>query len=799
MLKNYFKTALRNLWKNKITGFINLFGLSVGMTAAVFIFLWVQNELSFDSYHPGKENIYRVTNTIDLGSGNEAWKWETSPYQLGEFAKREIPGIQTIARASGMNSPHVIKFNNKLFPEKACGYVDKNWFSLFKYDFISGSKNNFEQNPFGLILTETKAKKYFGNTDAVGKTMQVDTLNYTVEAVIKDNPVNSSFQFDVLLQLESHLSQPRIIKNNSTWGNFSYTTFVQLHKDANIKSVTAKLNEIMNRKRTKNTATVNLLPLDAMHFETDLQSTSLPHGNKKTTYIFSVLAIMLLVTACINYVNLTTAKASLRAKEVGVRKIVGAERGHLFFQFITESLIISLLSLMLTLALLEICLPAFNALTEKQFALPFSSADMWQLLLGTLLLATILNGIYPAVLLSSFNPLNVFRRRSLLKLSDGAVRKVLVVFQFGLSIVLIIGAIVIFQQLKHIQTTNPGYNLSQVVSLQIPYKVYGKLSPEQQDQFFAAMKHELKSTGTIEGVSAGGDELVDIGSYSSGNVDWDGHDTAFQATVSPLSVDADFQKIFQLKLKEGRWFKEGTEDQHNYILNETAVAMFNMHTPIIGQRFTMGGDTGKVVAVVKDFHFKSMHEKIGALVMNYNAGWDSYFFIKVAAGNIPKALQATEAIWKKFIPTEPFEYSFLDESFARLYKDDIRISKLIFIFSIMAVIIAALGLFGLAAFTAERRTKEIGIRKVLGASVSGLVLLLSKDFIKLVIIALLIASPVAWYLVHKWLEDFAYRIDIGWWMFALAAIFAIGIALITVSSQAIKAALANPVKNLRTE
>ncbi|MBS1741406.1 MAG: ABC transporter permease [Bacteroidetes bacterium] len=799
MLRNYLKTAFRSLLKNKFTTAINLFGLSVGMTAAVFIFIWVQNEHSFDNYHPSNQYIYRITNTINLGTNNDTWKWETSPYNLGEFALKEIPGIKNLTRCGNVNSSHNIIYKNRIIPEKNCAYVDSNWFSVFKYDFVYGDPSAFNNNNYAVAITESKAKKYFGTANPIGNILKIDTLNYTVEAVVKDNPLNSSFQFDIMMQMGSHITQPRVAKNIHSWGNFNFPTYVLLQDNANVQKVTGMLNAIMNREREKNSANTTLQPLSTMHFETDLQSTSLPHGNRKTTYIFSVLGILLLLTACINYVNLTTAKASLRSKEVGIKKIIGAGRKHLFMQFIVESFLISIVSLLLSLLFIQLLLPVFNSITEKQFVLTLFSFTMWKILLSTLIVATILNGIYPAIMLSSFKPIEVFRGKTILKLNDAFVRKSLVVFQFSLSVILIIGSIVIFKQLKHIQNSNPGYNLSQVVSMEIPYNAYRKLNDEQQEHFFAAIRHELLNSGAVEGLTMGGDQIINVGNFSSGNVDWDGHDTAFQATVSPYSADADFQKVFQLQMKEGRWFHEGKEDEHNYILNESALRMFNMHTPVIGQRFTMGGDTGKVVGIVKDFHYQSMHEKIGALVMKYNNGYDSYIFLKAAAGKIPAALQAAATTWKKFIPSEPFEYTFMDESFDRLYKEDRKISSLVFIFSIIAVVIAALGLFGLAAFTTEIRTKEIGIRKVLGAGVQSIVFLLSKDFIKLALLAFVIASPIAWYFANKWLEDFAYRIDISWWIFAITVVLAMIITIVTVSSHAIKAAISSPVNNLRSE
>lgn len=799
MIRNYFKTALRNFWKNKATGFINLFGLSIGMTAAVFIFLWVQNEISFDNYQPGKENIYRVTNSIQV-SNNEAWVWESSPMLLAESAVKEIPEVQKSSRViiNSWGEP-VLNVDHKLFTEKTSAYIDKNWFNMFHYDFAAGNAIAFAKDPFSIILTESKAKKYFGDANAVGQIIRVDTINYTVQGVIKDNPINSSFQFDVLMQMDGRLLNPQTYKNDKSWNNFGYTTFLQLQPGANTSLIATKINSIIDKNRTNHNDKVSLQSLTGMYFENDLQSSDMPHGNQKTTYIFSLLGLLLLITACINYVNLTTAKASLRAKEVSVRKIVGAERSSLFMQFMAESLTVSLLALVVTIILIQVCLPAFNTITEKHFELPLTSISMWQILLGTLLFSTILNGIYPAAMLSSFKPLNVFRGKSVLKIKDGSVRKGLVVFQFALSMVLIVGAIVIYKQLQYVQTANPGYNVAQVMSLQIPYEAYADLDDEAKNRFFENFKHELQSQGSIASVCTGSSEIVNVDGMSSGNADWDGRDTTYNPSIARFAADADFQKMFQVKIAQGRWFKSGNEDEHNYILNETAAREFNMHKPIIGQRFTWGGDTGQVIGIVKDFHYKSMHDKIGPMVLMSSNGRGSYIFAKTVPANIPKAINVAESVWAKYVPNQPFNYHFLDDSFNTLYKSDIKTSQLIFVFSLIAIIISALGLFGLAAFTAEQRTKEIGIRKVLGASVQQITTLLSKDFVMLVIIAIVIASPIAWWAMNKWLQDFAYRIDLSAWIFLSAGCLAILIAIISVSVQAIKAAIANPANSLRTE
>jgi ABC-type antimicrobial peptide transport system permease subunit len=798
MIINFFKTAFRNLWRNKFTSAINLFGLAIGMTAAVYIFIWVQNELTFDNYHPAKKNIYRITSTLSTVNGNP-WVWENSPTPAAEVALKEIPEIERTARLKPNAYGLTFNLNNKLFSEKSSAYIDASWFNMFQYEFIEGNAASFAQDPFGIVLTESKAKKYFGNANAVGQVIRIDTVNYSVEGVVRDNPVNSSFQFDIMIQLQGRLANPARRKSLTDWNNYDYITFLERRADADKSVVEAKLNLLFNKNAEGSKNVVSLVGLPAMYFENDLQSSLLPHGSKKTTYIFSLLGFLLLFIGCINYVNLTTARASLRSKEVSVRKIVGAQRSHLFFQFIAESLTISLLALLTTLVIINIGLPVFNEITETPFQLPLTSVTMWKVLLGTLLVATFLNGIYPAILLSSFQPLNVFRGKSILKLRDGNVRKGLVIIQFALSMVLIIGTIVMYRQLNFIQSTNPGYNISQVVSVHIPSKSYANLKDNDRKTFFASLKHEWQSQSSIAGVSNAGEEIVNVGSYSTGNADWDGHDTTYKPQVARFSADEDFQEMFGLELKEGRWFREGKEDAHNYILNETAVKEFRMNEPVTGQRFTWGGDTGQVIAVVKDFHYKSLHEKIGPMVLFSNEGLDSYFFIKINPGNLSGSLSDIGAVWNQFIPGQPFDYNFLDDSFNKLYKTDKKTSRLIFIFSLIAILISALGLFALAAFTAEQRTKEIGIRKVMGASVRQIASMLSADFVQLVIVAILIASPIAWWVMNKWLLDFAYRANINVWIFILAGIMILLIAILTISFQAIKAATTNPVKSLRTE
>lgn len=791
MLKNYFKIACRSLWKNKTTSIINITGLSVGMTVAILIFLWVQNEINYDNYHKDADNIYRLTTNLKVNN----WIWETSPLLLADAVKKEVPEIESTTKLYDGNLP-VFNINNNSFYEKNCAYVDDSWFNIFNYDFIEGSASAFVQDPNSIILTASEANKYFGKRNILGTTIHVDSMNLVVKGIIKDAPVNSSFQYTSFIPLANMLKDAERRANDEQWGNANYITFIKTKIDADQTLVAKKITDVFEKNSADNETTISLVALKNMHFENDISNSVFIHGNKNPVYIFTVLAVLLLLIACINYVNLTTAKASLRSKEVSVRKMIGAKRSHLFYQFLSEAFIVSCMALTATLLLIYLCLPAFNSVTNKNFQLPLTSGSLWEVIGITLLAAFILNSIYPALVLSSFKPLNVFRGVTVLRLNDNYFRKGLVTVQFIISVMLIAGTIVIYEQMQFIQQTNPGYNRSQVLVSHMPPGI----NFNDKNELAKTIKEDLLTKSSIQNVSIANQSIVDIGSYSTGSADWDGHDTSFNPKIAQLSTDADFANTMGLKMAEGRWFTQGDEaDKNNVVLNEEAIKELKIHKPYIGQRFTWKGRQGQIIGVVKDFKYKSLHDKTGPFVAFQDPNWCNTFMIRIAPNNTQQAIIALQNTWKRILPGTPLEYSFLDDSFNELYKSDQQISSLILVFSIIAIAISCLGLFGLTAFTAERRAKEIGIRKVLGASVAGIAQLLTKDFLKLVLVAIIIASPVAWYVMSKWLQNFAYRINISLWMFITAGLFAIIIAIITVSFQAIKAAIANPVKSLKTE
>ncbi len=795
MISNYFRIAFRSLWKNRSTSIINIGGLAVGMTAAILILLWVKNETSFDTYHPQANNIFRLTSRIEANN----WTWESTPLLLAAAVKDEVPEVEHVSRLYADHWP-VFKINGQSFYQRECAYVDEDWFRMFKYHFIAGTSAQFDRHLYNVILSASAAKKYFGTTAAVGRTILIDRVSYAVTGVVKDPPTNSSFQYHAFIPVAALLTDPQRKQNDEQWNNYNYITFIKKKPQSKGQNLAAKIGAIMRKNDKEGGAGISLVNLKDIHFETAIQNSSFRRGNLDTVYIFSILAFLLLLIACINYINLTTAKASLRAKEVSIRKITGANRRQLFAQFMTESLVVSVLALFATVYLVQLVLPVFNRLTGTEFVLHFWSAALWQTAGLTLFLTFLLNSIYPALVLSSFQPLNVFRGATLLKVKDSYFRRGLVVLQFTVSVILIAGTIIINSQMNFIRQANPGYNRAEVLAFAIPPTV----PRESRQTLMQTIKNELLQQSSITNVATSNQRLVNLGSVCTGCVDWEGRDTSFnkkleQLEISQLAVDADFKNTMELSMAEGRWFTDAnTSDRHGVVLNETAAKTFNLQPPVTGKRFIFKGDTGQVIGVVKDFNFRSLHEKTGPLVAFMNPEWRNHVMVRSGAGNAPAAVTAVQNIWKTHFPETPLEYEFLDEAFDNLYKDDQKASFLVLVFALIAVVISALGLFSLAAFSAEQRTREIGIRKVLGANVFVLTSLLSKEFLQLVLVALVLAIPLAYWGMHEWLQAFAYKVPVSWWMFASAALLAIGIALVTVSFQAVRAAMANPVKCLRT-
>ena len=790
MLKNYFKLALGNLLRHKGYSFINLSGLAFGMACALIILFWVQDELSYDRFHPNAGDIYRV---------NVEWKensaqWAKTPGLLAPAMKEEIPEVVNAARVH--KRPKVVMGNGeKIFYEDAKLRVDPALFEMFAFSFVNGSRESWTQ---GLVITESMAKKYFGEEEALGKTLNMNNwYDVPVAGVIRDLPRNSYLQFDCALQLEP---LKRFWPGGFTWGNFSHETFVQLRNGADPKIVGAKITELLRKNSPQISPYLSRLylqPLTEVYLTAGLGGGQFANGDRKYVYIFSAIAFFILLIACINFMNLSTARSLGRAKEVGLRKVIGSSRAQLMQQFLGESILLALVAAVFAVFLVEMLLPVFNQVAGKNLQLAYSDFRMPASLALITLATGVIAGSYPAIYFSAFKPITILKGGQLASGGKRAgFRRGLVVLQFTLAIMLIIGTMVMHRQLDFMTHAKLGFDKDNVIY--IPAKAnFGAQ--------YQTVKQELLQFPEILGVAANG--ILPTNTLNTNQVFWEGKPPEREFPVEINAVDYGYFELLNVEFFAGRNFsaQHATDASAAFIINEEAAQMMEMESPI-GAEIRVGQKAGTIIGVVRNAHFKSMRQKIAPQIFHvltdYNSELVDLFgivMIKIRGNDIPRALTKLEAAWKRINPSHPFEYHFLDETYDRLYNREQRTSTLFNYFTALTIAISCLGLFGLAAFAAEQRTKEIGVRKVLGASVQQITLLLSQDFTKLVALAFIIAAPVAYFVMKQWLQDFAYRIDIGWWVFALSGGSALLIALLTVSAQAIKAALANPVEALRYE
>ncbi len=805
MWTNYLKIAWRNLLQQKLYSLINIGSLSVAIGAALLIMLWVQNELRFDRDVPDAERIFLIKNE-QRTNNDESWITTGSPYPMGETIAQRFPEVQEVTQMTRSSRNLInLNVNGRDFTEDYVVYVGEHWFELLHYDFRLGNAAAFYQHPNSVILTESKAKKLFGTADVMGESIRMDSTDYVVRGVIEDNPLHSSFQFDILIPMASQLNTEKRRKDADNWRYNTHQTFVRLHSGANPKATAGKIDQLYAANRPKDswmgTMNATMLPLPDLHFADDFTRSPFPQGDRSTVSIFAVLAFLLLATACVNYVNLAIARTGIRSKEIGVRKIAGASRGQLFVQIIAECVLVSLLALGVAMVIVFTSLPSFNAFTGQTFTFnplePFTGG----LLLGSWAMMLLLISIYPALLISSVNPLSMFRGIGFLRLKPSSFRQVLTVGQFSLAVVMIVGAVVVYWQFAFMQQQHNGYDRSQLLTVQVPEEGISYPSYEDYVQSveprLQTLKREFQAQSSIRHVVRMNTEsVVDNGHLGSGGIDWDGREPDFNPDYIDFAADEDLNKIMNFEMVEGRWFdSQISSDKENTVLNETAVKRFGLTPPVVGKRF----EKGVVIGVAKDFYHQNMREKIAPVVIRANAPNRASFLIQTQPGQAKKALDIVLSSLKERFPGAPFKYAFMDQEFDQLYRQDEKALQFTLIFSGLSILISCVGLLGMVTLSTEQRTKEIGIRKVLGASVASIVTLLSKDFLKLVLIAVVIASPIAWYAMNAWLADFAYKIDISWWVFALAGGLAVGIALMTVSFQSVKAALMNPVESLRSE
>ena len=791
MIRNYLKTAWRNLTKNKFYSAINVTGLSIGLAVGIMILLWVQNELSYDKFHRNANNIYKINSHI--GSGTSAQVWDGAPGPLLIFSK-QLPEVVNAVRVNEISEQLLFKYQDKKFKESKLAFVDSTFFSVFDFKLLEGNASKPFPDLTPIIITSSEARKYFGDQQAIGKILTTDQGNFTVSGVMKDFPENSTVQYNMLLPMTLYAEQFAASGGNGDWktmdedlGNYYFHIYLQLRKDATPEAVSKKISTIYLDKRKADVDAKNnfftLQSLPSLHLiAPDNNSSAL-----QTVRIFLIVAILILCIACINYVNLSTARSMLRSKEVSMRKIIGAARSQLFLQFIVESVLLFIFASALSLVIIYLLLPLYNQVSGRHLLFSFSNTSVLVIVGCAIIGSLALSGIYPAMQLSAFKPMETLRGKLSLGIKRATFRKVLVVTQFVFSVGLIISTIVISRQLQYMREKDLGFDKEHVF-------VFG-LRNELHDHFQAVRNELLKQPGILGAASISG-TIAGING-TTGDTYWDGKEKDRTFLIHTNAIDKDFIPLMKMKIVQGTNFTGSPADSAHFILNETAVRQAGIKDPI-GKSFTLWQNKGTIIGVAKDFNYSSLKTAIEPAIFYYDpTGWAMY--VKTTGKDAPNAIAAAQKVWKGYASEFPFEYSFLDDDFNRMYKDDQRTGTLFNVFALAAILISCLGLFGLATYTAQVKTKEIGIRKVLGASVASLIRLLSKEFIVLILTAFVIATPLAWYFMSRWLRDFAYRININWWIFLVTGVLAIIIALLTVGFQAIKAAIANPVKSLRTE
>lgn len=790
MIRNYFKVALRNLLRQKGFSFINIFGLALGISCAAMIGIWVTDELSFDRFHNDHELIFRLTATIPDMNAHAA----VSSVPLGPTFVEELPEVETAVRITGTQR-HLFAVGDVKFEEDGAIYADSNFFELFSFPLIKGDPGRVLQNPEGIVLSEAMALKYFGTTDVLDKTIRRnDKEDFTITGVMADIPGNSHLPFNFVQPIR-FFARTNDDFQKYRWDNFNYYTYIKLHQQtAHSKAAIAELEEEMESIYKKHEPTFKLgftlQPLADIHLHSGFLADMAVTGNAQNVYIFMVVALFILVVACLNFMNLATARAGRRAKEVGLRKVVGAVRPHLMGQFLAESIVVAMLSLLLALGMIYVALPYFNSLSGKDLALDFTNVQ----LLGGLLAITVVTGLaagsYPAVYLSGFVPAKVLKSNFGSGESASLFRNTMVVVQFAVSISLFVGTTIVFQQVKYIRSLNLGYDKENLIYVPMTGQLWSKY------QLFRTRLASERLTSQYSFVS----ELPTTYAGATFGVEWKGKNPDSQPLFYNLAVDENFEEVFKATMVEGHGYTENADaDSVTIIVNETALKTMDIPlSEAVGTKITVWGDERTIIGVVKDFNFKPVQEPIGPMFLNRNT-WGGFAVVRALPGEMENTLKTLEQICKDINPSYPFNYGFVDTALENMYKAEQRMASLFKVFSFLAIAISCLGLYGLSAYLAERRTRELGIRKVLGANGFQLVYLLSATFTRPILVATAIAVPVSWYAMDRWLNGFVYRISIDWMVFAVAALAALVIAWLTVSYESVKAARVNPVKSLRSE
>ncbi len=807
MIRNYIKVALRNLWKNKGYSAINIIGLSAGLATCLLILLYVWDELSYDKFNEKADRIYRVDSDIKFGGTD--MKLSVSSDPMGATLKRDYPQVEQFTRIYASEGSKLIKKGTEFINEPKIAYVDSTFFDVFSFPLVNGNAKTALNDPNTCVISQSGAKKYFGTEDVIGKVIETsEKVSFKITALMKDMPSNSHFNYDILLSMDNVDYQ---------FGNYlshNFTTYIVLQKGTDPGIFKSRFRDILNKyvipqaqafmniksmdefEKSGNHLEYHLMPLKKIHLYSARFPELAPNGDIQNVYIFSAVALFILLIACINFMNLSTARSSNRAKEVGIRKVLGTERKTLIGQFLTESTLVAFIALFIALVITFLILPFFNDVSNKslQFSNLFDKKFVPLLLLIPLAVG-IVAGSYPAFYLSSFQPITVLKGKLASGFKKSSLRSTLVVIQFSTTIILIIATIVVYSQLNYIQSRKLGYNKNQVLIINNTYAL------GQQAKVFSS---EISGYSGINNASLSSFLPVESSSRSDNTYSKEAvMDSKTGLNMQTWDVDEEYLKTLGMELVRGRNFsKEFTTDSSATMINETTATLLGYDDPI-GKILYFSDDNRQlkpltIIGVVKNFHFESLRQEVGPLCFRLRRSTGSAIF-RINTTDVKSLVAKVESTWKKMAPGMPFSYRFLDEAFDQMYRTEQRTGKLAMAFAILAILIACMGLFGLATYAAEQRIKEIGIRKVLGASVNNIVEMLSRDFLILVLVSSIIAFPLAWWAMHSWLQDFAYRIAIPWWVFLLAGVIALLIALATISFQAIRAAVSNPVKALRSE
>jgi putative ABC transport system permease protein len=783
MFINYLKIALRNFIKQKGYTFINIFGLAIGMAISIFILLWVRDELSFDRFHKNSHDIYRVI----LDEGKASPKHEAvSPAPLAAAMKEEYPDVLKSTRIIPWQRV-LLTFKKKQFQE-GCALVDADFFAVFDFPFIKGNRKTAFKNKNSIIISRRLAKKIFINEDPMGKVLNVNNRDdFIVTGIIENVPHNSHLTFDFLIPFSKLKDWARASIDH--WGNISYFTYLLLAEDAKIPEVNRKLNECVSKHNARDQNRYYLQPLTRIHLYSDFNFDMGGHGDIQYVYIFFIVAIFILLLACINFMNLATARAINREKEIGMRKVVGARKKDIIKQFYGESFLMVIAALFIAVIMVELFFPVFNNLIGKQLTIDYFDPKIAAGLILFVMLTAVTAGSYPAIYLSSFKPAAIFKSFKSTGTRGAAFRKILVILQFSLSIMFIIGTAVVYKQLQLIKHSHLGFDKENLIYLHMGNDLAKN---------YESIKNRLLQNPGVLGVSGSNYVPIYIGSGTSG-ADWEGKKPDERVQMQIIEVNHDFLETYKMEMAQGRFFSKefSTDPAEAIIVNQAAVKAMGMESPL-GKKFSHGGNY-KIIGVIHDFHYKSLRMPVEPLIVKLDTQRSRYLSVRIKPGSIERIVKLLEKTWKKFRPNFPFEYHFLDETIENLYRAEKRMGEFFSYFALLAIIISCLGLFGLASFTAERRTREIGVRKTLGASVIAIMTLFSKEFAKWILLANIIAWPTAYIVMNKWLQNFVYRAAIGLDIFIFSALLALVIALLTVSYQSVRAALTNPVEALRYE